>query len=96
MRFPDTSAPETPQSTKPIRRLHTAITMAPEVLKRIDEECDAEKGKYEFTKSRSTVIENIVRAYYGMPLIEFGRKVITVEHTVAATIVSESVTNPNA
>lgn len=79
MHTPDTTAPTTPQQQKAPKRAHTAITLHPDVLAKVDAECDAKRGEYEYTKSRSDIIESSLRIRYGMPQVPMGRKKKMVE-----------------
>lgn len=57
-----------------MKRIHTSLTLPPEIMAKIDEECDAKKWGYEFEKSRTDVIESALRYRYGMPQVSMGRK----------------------
>lgn len=85
-------------TTKPERRIHTAITLSPEVLIRVDAECDAARGNYDHEKSRSTVIENYLRDIYGMDRIAFGRhkkKVVVAAQPAIVQPLAEFTINEN-
>lgn len=68
------NVPGVSQVQKPKKRIHTAITLHKDVVVKLDAECDAKKGQYEYAVSRSDVVEDALRGRYRMEKVEMGRK----------------------
>ena len=66
--------PETISATIPsTKRIHTSSTLHPDVVARMDQECDAKKGAFKYAVSRSDVIEDALRVRYNMPRMTMGQ-----------------------
>lgn len=65
--------PETVTATiTSTKRVHTSSTLHPEVVARMDQECDAKRGGVKYSISRSDVIEDALRVRYGMQRMTMG------------------------
>ena len=80
METPETQKPAVAQQPETVtatitstKRVHTSSTLHPDVVARMDQECDAKKGAFKYAISRSDVIEDSLRVRYGMPRMTMGR-----------------------
>ena len=71
---PTTQQPETVTATiTSTKRVHTSSTLHPDVVARMDQECDAKRGAFKYAVSRSDVIEDALRVRYNMPRMTMGQ-----------------------
>ena len=75
----ETQEPSAPQQPEIItativstKRIHTSSTLHPDVVARMDQECDAKRGAFKYAVSRSDVIEDALRVRYNMPRMTMG------------------------
>lgn len=54
------------------KRVHTSSTLHPDVVSRMDQECNTKRGGIRYSISRSDVIEDALRARYNMPRMTMG------------------------
>ena len=80
METPETQEPAAPQQSETVvativstKRIHTSSTLHPEVVARMDQECDAKRGAFKYAVSRSDVIEDALRVRYNMQRMTMGQ-----------------------